>query len=939
MSKRSHWKSAVVGCVILFVASSVSAEEPLRYYVGEKVCRGCHAACSLGASFPVWRLSAHAKAYSVLSLPESLEIAELSGVDVHPRKSPICLGCHTTAPTVEDWELDEGVHREDGVQCEACHGPGSEYIDEEIMSNPESARQAGLRMPTEKDCMVCHEIKGTHVAIVKSKKFDPAEGMKLIKHTLGSSSNTTPPEIATADLEKPHYIGSGACKRCHGSIAMGDAFSTWQMSKHAQAYALLSTKATEKHPDPANDAECRKCHVTGAGLSRENFGPLFEIEDGVQCEACHGPGSEYAHESVMLDPKAAKEAGLIVPGEEQCRACHKNDFDYEAEWEKIAHPLGERKQTASANYKTPINMALNPDGSLLLIACEESNSLIAVDTETRKKVAEIPVGMQPHDVCFSPDGRHAYVTNRMDDSLSVLDIAERKVLQTVPTGDEPHAVLTDATGETLYVANYGTADISLIDAQTLQTIKRLSAARGTWALARSPDGNRIYASNSLSHFVKFRTPPRSEITIIDTERQMVVERPILTEANLLQGIDVSPDGAFALVTLLRTKNLVPMTRISQGWTITNGLGVVWPDGTTDQILLDEVNAYFADPTDVAITPDGRYAYVTGGGIDAVAVVDLSKLRDLLAQTPERERREILPNHLGKTVEYVVKRIPVGASPRGVSVAPDGKTVYVANGLSDSIAVIDVSTQEAVGTIDLEGPREINQQRKGNLVFHSASITFQNQFSCHSCHPDGNVDGITYDIEPDGIGRNPVDNRTLRGILDTAPFKWEGTNPSLQRQCGPRLAVFFTRIDPFTQDELEALDHYICTIPRPPNRNRALGADLTEAQRRGKTSFERTTDNLGRPIPEEQRCSGCHSGPYYTNRTRVDVATQSWLDTDGIFDVPHLNNIYETAPYLHDGRADSLEEIWTRYNPNDRHGITNDMTKDQLNDLVEYLKIL
>ena len=64
-----------------------------------------------------------------------------------------------------------------------------------------------------------------------------------------------------------------------------------------------------------------------------------------------------------------------------------------------------------------------------------------------------------------------------------------------------------------------------------------------------------------------------------------------------------------------------------------------------------------------------------------------------------------------------------------------------------------------------------------------------------------------------------------------------------------------------------------------------------------------------------------------------------LDLDEKFDVPHLNNIYDSAPYLHNGIADTLEEIWTRFNPNDQHGVTNDMTKDQLNDLIEYLKTL
>jgi cytochrome c peroxidase len=57
------------------------------------------------------------------------------------------------------------------------------------------------------------------------------------------------------------------------------------------------------------------------------------------------------------------------------------------------------------------------------------------------------------------------------------------------------------------------------------------------------------------------------------------------------------------------------------------------------------------------------------------------------------------------------------------------------------------------------------------------------------------------------------------------------------------------------------------------------------------------------------------------------------------DVPQLNNVYLTAPYLHDGSARSLEEIWTVFNSKDTHGRTNDLTKDELNDLIEYLRTL
>jgi cytochrome c peroxidase len=72
---------------------------------------------------------------------------------------------------------------------------------------------------------------------------------------------------------------------------------------------------------------------------------------------------------------------------------------------------------------------------------------------------------------------------------------------------------------------------------------------------------------------------------------------------------------------------------------------------------------------------------------------------------------------------------------------------------------------------------------------------------------------------------------------------------------------------------------------------------------------------------------------------TDVGSLSETDDPMLFDVPQLNNIYESAPYLHDGKALTLEELWTKYNDHDTHGVGNDMTKDQLNDLVEYLKSL
>ncbi|UCH61997.1 MAG: beta-propeller fold lactonase family protein [Fidelibacterota bacterium] len=920
-----------------------------RVYVGERVCRQCHHLSGNRNQFNPWRLSKHALAYATLSKPEAKEIAELSGIDVDPHESPICLGCHTTAYNVEAWERDDSFHAEDGVQCELCHGPGSEYTDADIMRDPEKARQAGLLKPEERDCMVCHKEKGSHIAVLDVRKFDYKEALKEITHPGLDGPLYPVTQPPAGPLTGPEYVGVLACDECHGEASAGRIYGKWRTSKHAQAYAILSTERAREirsemgiSGNPQKSDRCLECHTTIAGESAGRFTESFDPAQGVQCESCHVPKSESGAEAAVPDSVTTAEAGIHDVEKEICIRCHikgihGHTFDFETMWPMIDHTKWGEEYTR-LEYKTPFNLAVTKNGRRLFVACEASGSLIVVNPKTEEIITEVEIGTQPHFVYLSPDETRAYVSNRGSDDVSIIDTETYQVLSTITVGDEPHEMATNEEGTILYVANAGTYDVSVVDLVKGAEIKRLAASRGPWGVARSPDGQFIYVSNNLPRFGEFRTPAMSEVTVIETERSIIKHRYTVPAANLLQGIDIAPNGEFALVTLIRTKNLVPMTRNLQGWIITNGIGILWKDGRIDQLLLDELSDFFADPTDIVFSKNGRYAFVSGGGVQEIAMIDIKKMKQILENAPEIQREEVLPNHLGISMEYILTRIPVGQSPRGMAVSPDNRYLYVADALDDAISVIDIKKRKRIKVIDLGGPKEITQARYGERIFHSAQYTFERQFSCHSCHPDGHIDGLVYDIEPDGLGINPVDNRTLRGINDTAPFKWKGTNPTLKRQCGPRLAAFFTRIDPFIPEQSAALDRYIITITRPPNRYRT-GNELTPAQRRGKRIFERMYDNSGNLIPLTNRCNHCHAPPYYTNREVFDVGTNSWLDTHSGFDVPHLNNIYASPPYLHDGRAQSLDEIWTVYNPDDTHGLTNDLTKDQLNDLIEYLKTL
>jgi YVTN family beta-propeller protein len=902
----------------------------------------------MGNAYGKWLHSKHSRAYAALARPESKEIAAISGLRQEPEQAPICLGCHATAYNAEEWEKDDGFRIEDGVQCEACHGPGSEYMSEAVMRDRNEAMKAGLRMPDERFCMGCHVEKGSHVAVLKAPQIEMKKARSEIAHPLPKTSRSpgTIPEYQIPESASTHkYVGAEKCGSCHSGPRMGHQYAVWKMGPHARAWSVLSTPAAYEQAakkgisEPQTAPECLNCHSTGYGAAHAESS---SVSQGVTCEACHGPGSGYMAEAVMRDKPGAAQAGLQPVTEATCRRCHSDSFDVAGGMKKIAHPS---KPPAALNgvhevrYKNPANMALRPEGKELWVACEASDSVVIVDTATHRKIAEIAVGGMPIDVAFTPDGSRAFVTNRHDDSVSVIDVRSRRMMQTLAVGDEPHGLLTDREGKYLYVANASSGDMTVIDVRTTSYVKTLSAGRGPWSMALSPDGSTLAVTNMLARFSAPRTPFVSELTSIDTGRGIVEDRRVIDGANLMMGVDWHPQGKFAIATLNRTKSLVPMTRLLQGWTITNGLAVIWRDGAVDQVLLDEPNSGFADPNDVAFTLDGRFALVTSGGTNRVAVVDVAKLTGLLLGATRHQREHVFPNHLGIPTEFVVKHIAVERHPRSILAAADGRWAYVANSLDDSLSVIDLKKLEAVARIDLGGPAEITKQRRGEILFHSANITFRKQYSCSSCHPDGHVDSVTYDIEGDGIGVSPVDNRSLRGILDTAPFKWEGTNPSLSRQCGARLSVFFTRLLPFTPDELSAVDRYVTTIERPPNRYRAPGAPLNPAQRRGKVLFGRATTNDGRTIPVGNRCITCHFPPYFTDRQPHDVGTRQPNDRHGRFDTPHLNNISDSSPYLHSGVAPTLEEIWTVYNPDDRHGVTNDMTKDQLNDLIEYLKTL
>ena len=605
----------------------------------------------------------------------------------------------------------------------------------------------------------------------------------------------------------------------------------------------------------------------------------------------------------------------------------------------IANPSAEQRSTPAnaqtERYLSPIEMAISADGQRLFVVCEGSDELRVVDTRSGKVVASVPVGHQPRGIALSPDGRHIYVTNSWTDNVSVIKTADMKVVGTLPTGAEPTGIVADRSGATLYVANRLSDDISVIDVKSGLETKRLVAGRGASYLTISPDGKGVYGTHIYPNRSAFRTQPNSEITVIDTARQIVVERKQLRNVAGAFHVALSGDGRLGVVAQLRPKNLIPLAHVEHGSVFGDSLTLFGPDvqGIV-QIPLDELDRYYALPWAVTITPDKSKIFVTTANSESITVVDVPKLLSTV-----RSRPTPFVNDLSASADYVVTRIAVGHNPRGLLLSHDGKRLYVANRLDDNLSVIDTAKNKVVSSIDLGGPKTLNAIRRGERIFFTAAFAFQGQFGCANCHLDATVDGLQWDLEPDGFGKDIVDNRLLENLAGTEPFKWNGGNPDMPTECGPRTEKFFFRSQSFNAQELSDLVTFVYSLPYRPNRHRLSNGEMTPAQERGKVIFERTRYKNGMGIPEANQCAYCHSGPKFTNQKQVDVGTGKPTDRSSLIDVPQLPNVAYSGPYLHDGSARSLEEIWTVFNPKDQHGVTNDLSKDELNDLIEYLKTL
>ncbi len=599
-------------------------------------------------------------------------------------------------------------------------------------------------------------------------------------------------------------------------------------------------------------------------------------------------------------------------------------------------------------YLDPVALALSPGGKRLYVVCEGRDHVLAVNTRNRQVVGMVKVGRRPEGIAVSPDGKTLYVTDEWSNSVSVINAHSLKVARTLKTGWGPVGVTTDRAGKFLYTANTLGDDISVIDLSTGKEIKRLAAGHFPEYVHLSRNGKSIYVSNLLARLAPPDSPPTSQLTVVSTAKQIVTNRIMLPGVIQLRHIAQLParEGGYLLIPFMQPHNLVPLVRLQQDWYMSHGMAVIQPSPSSEQksrvmeLLLDNVDHSFADGFGAASTPDGRLALITESGANTVSIINVARLNQLLKQLPASDP-EALSHRLDSARKFVVRRLRTGRNPTAVVVSPDSRFAYIADRTDDKVTVVDLTQLKVASTIDLGGPRQITANRRGQQLFYDARFCYRGQMACASCHPhEGFEDSLVWSLETPKLGRDVVENRTLLDIAGTSPFDWPGINPNLQTQDGPRTAALIFRSQGFGPTQVRDLVTYIRSLKLPPNPHLAQDSHLTHSQELGRQLFFRTKTNYGKIIPLQDRCYYCHSPlTHYTSRVMMDVGTSTKYDTSQSWDVPQLQGVWMRAPYLHNGDAMTLEGIWTKFNPHDKHGYTSDMNKNQLNELIDYLKTL
>lgn len=566
-------------------------------------------------------------------------------------------------------------------------------------------------------------------------------------------------------------------------------------------------------------------------------------------------------------------------------------------------------------------MDISTDGKFLVCSNRDSGTLTVVDLKSHTKVREVRVGEKPEGVSFVGDTHQVAVAVYAEDKVVILNATNGGKLAHIEVFDEPYGVVSDPAGERLFVTLDYPGRIVEINAKTRKVLRQESVGEFVRGIALSEKTSRLLITEYYTTKVK----------ALDIDRLEVID----------EWKGSSTDNLARQITLNPRREKAYLPNIRSRVTTVHGTGSIFPyvavidtaPGEGKRRTRIPVDSIFsslvtANPWEIAVSPNGRELYVVFAGTN-----DMFACKVLDDDYREIENR---------------KHMELGANPRAVRVAPNGETFYVYNALDFNVVAYDTQTLKPVAEIAITDNPLGDEILEGKRLFYTAlqPMAGRRWISCSSCHPDGEADGRTWH-NPEGL-RN---TQSFAGMAWTHPIHWSADRDEVQdfehTIRGPLMqgrGLLRGKVRESLGEPNKGLSNALDALAAYSNSHKfALSPysknGLSDSAKRGREIF----------LASETQCASCHSGPFLTDSRpraaekiiRHDVGTAK--DDAGekmgpAYDTPTLLGVYRTAPYLHHGKAATLNDVLT-HNQDDKHGKTSHLTSDQIKDLVEYLKAL
>jgi len=305
----------------------------------------------------------------------------------------------------------------------------------------------------------------------------------------------------------------------------------------------------------------------------------------------------------------------------------------------------------------------SPDGKTLAVISYATYNLVTVDAATGAVSQRIKVvGKYADAIAITPDDQTAYTASFTDDTVTPYDLAQGTAGTPINVGAEPRAIAITPDGRTMYVLSRASArssqsEVTPITIATGKAGPPILVGKDSVQMAISPDGKTILVANSEQGTVS-----DGSVTLIDTATN-TAGKPLAIGHVSAAGAVFSPDGQTAYVVNSDAGTLVPIDLATQTAGKPIRVSVLkYPSGPS------------ADPLAVAITPDGKTAYVLTPSLDP--------------------QHSSVVTPVDTATGTAGKPIPVPGMAESIAVSPDGQTVYVGGYRPGKLTPISTSTNQA-----------------------------------------------------------------------------------------------------------------------------------------------------------------------------------------------------------------------------------------------------